>query len=137
MIMRQGSNLQKFSIDNTRENTYPDFPKCSTFTAYEPGITNLRSLRISLDKIIDGGYENIIEFLNMVSKSCNGIVDCELKLKSPFPESLVDIIKSQPLERLSLYSHDACILEGDKKVIYALEFRSATLKELNFDYLDF
>ena len=73
----------------------------------------------------------------MVPKSCNGIVDCVLKLKSPFPESFVDIIKSQPLERFALCSHDACIQEEDKKVIYALEFRSGTLKELTFESIDF
>ena len=73
-------------------------PKISTFTTYEPGITNLRSLQISFNKFINGGYENTIEFLNTVSKSCNGIVDCDLQLSSPFSESFVDIIRSQPLE---------------------------------------
>ena len=107
MIMRQGSNLQEFSIDDIWGT---DLPKCSTFTAYEPGITNLKSLRI---KLINGEYENIIEFLNMMSKSCNGIVECYLVLSSLFPEPFLDIIKSEPLERLSLYSYDA---EGIKKL---------------------
>src|SRR6266480_3752385 len=85
MIMRQGSNLQEFWICNTWGSIYVDLPKLSTFTAYEPGITNLKILQIDItddgyddiiddryDDIIDGRYKNTIEFLNMVSKSCNG-----------------------------------------------------------------
>ena len=87
MMMRQGSNLQEFSICGWRDI---DLPKISTFTTYEPEITNLRSLKVSL---YDSGCENTIKFLNMVPKSCNGIVYCVLKLQSPFPESFVDIIK--------------------------------------------
>src|SRR5436190_13098687 len=37
MIMRQGSNLQEFSIYDICGNIYSDLPKCSTFTFYEPG----------------------------------------------------------------------------------------------------
>ena len=48
----------------------------------------------------------------------------------------MNIIKSQPLERLTLY-HCACIQRENKNDIYALEFRSATLKELTFSCLDF
>ena len=49
----------------------------------------------------------------------------------------MDIIKTQPLKRLSLYYEPLHVQGEIKKVIYALEFRSETLKELTFKHLDF
>src|SRR3954452_11970514 len=66
MIMRQGSNLQEFDIGRY-DVSYTALPKLSIFTTYEPGITNLRTLKLSF--VGYGEVENAIEFLNMISKS--------------------------------------------------------------------
>ena len=51
MIMRQGANLQEFYIEKFRMvYFYTDLPKFSIFTTYEPGITNLRKLKISFNE---------------------------------------------------------------------------------------
>src|SRR4051794_17659240 len=73
----------------------------------------------------------------MVSKSCSGIVDVDCELHGGLLKTFVDIIKLQPLKKLCLYSCDDHMKGDDIKVIYALEFRSGTLKELRFDYVDF
>src|SRR5581483_5178249 len=121
MIMRNGSNLQELITGDC------DLPKFSTFTYYKPGITNLKSLNIDVIK----NHQNTIEFLSAVSKFCNSIVDCELSISANVTASLsLDVIKFQPLERLLINIHN----QNFKKVIYALESRSETLKELNLKF---
>jgi hypothetical protein len=99
VIMRQGSNLQEFDLnlsDDLPGCTY--LPKVEIFTSYKPGIRNLRSISVNLNY---KNYQNTIEFLSMITKSCNGIVNCKLwiySLNSVFVKPLLDIFKSQPLK---------------------------------------
>ena len=102
-IMRQGSNLQKL---NFRNCSY--LPKTSIFTTYKPGITNLRSIYIDLVGVIDINQRQPTELLSIVPKFCNDIVCCELftirsSLGSVITELFLDIIKSQPLEKMIIY----------------------------------
>ncbi|CAB4437749.1 unnamed protein product [Rhizophagus irregularis] len=106
---------------------------------YYPGIKNLRSLKIDIDlESNDDKYQNTMEFLKSIHKSCNNIINCNLliyKLNYNFVKEFVNIIKSQPLKRISIYTN---FLEQHKKeIIYALEYRSNTLRELIFIYMDF
>jgi hypothetical protein len=140
MIMRQGSNLQEFSLELKSNDDFIDMPKFSIFTTYNPGITNLKSLSIRLyvsDE--DMKYQNVIEFISKVSRLCNGIINCESvgsNLHRSFADSFVDIMKLQPLERIMLnYYYNTG--ENVKKIVNALGFRSETLKELIFSKLNF
>src|SRR6266496_5120426 len=49
MIMRQGSNIQKFNLNVFQSDFYIDLPKVSTFMTFNPGITDLRSLNMEID----------------------------------------------------------------------------------------
>ncbi|RIA99193.1 hypothetical protein C1645_811658 [Glomus cerebriforme] len=145
MIMRKGSNLREFILFMNSRNNYIDLPKFSIFTTYKPGISNLSSLNIEVnfDFVVDEmRYLNTIEFLNMVSKFCNGIVNCEFwisDLNSTLTKPFLDIIKSQPLKRIFIdtYINNSMEKENVKNVLNTLEFRSKTLKELLFKSLDF
>ncbi|GBC06122.1 hypothetical protein RclHR1_06630011 [Rhizophagus clarus] len=153
MIMREGSNIQEFVVI-VNWNNYVDLPNFSTFNSFKPGIVNLRSLDIEayLDLINDSTiYNNTIEFLSQVSKLCNGVVNCELcfsKLDDALTNTFLDIIKLQPLERVLIDTENDSenVLidtennsekEDIKKILYTLEFRAKTLKELSFRYVDF
>src|SRR6266480_1993479 len=77
-------------------------------------------------------------FLSMVTKFCNGIINFELYVIESDISTYIfweDIIKSQPLERMIFNGHD--IKFYTKKIIDTLEFRSETLKELEFVGLNF
>ncbi|RIA83576.1 hypothetical protein C1645_860744 [Glomus cerebriforme] len=140
MIMRQGSNLQKFNLNVFQSDFYIDLPKFSTFMTFNPGITDLKSLNmeIDLEHNNDIGCQNTIEFLSTIPTFCHNIINCDLwifKLNSTFVKPFLDIIRLQPLERLLI-----CIVnieENAKNIINTLEFRSETLKELLFECLDF
>ncbi|RIA87003.1 hypothetical protein C1645_878316 [Glomus cerebriforme] len=151
MIMRKGANLQEIDITVSQNGFYSsshiiDLPKFSIFTTYKPGITNLRSLNIEVDmnSSIDK-YQNITEFLTMLSKFCNSIVNYELFIhelneQNIFINPFLEIIKLQPLVRLLMYINDHIDEENVgnvEKILYTLEFRSETLKELLFKFLDF
>jgi hypothetical protein len=142
MMMREGSNIQEFVVI-VNWNNYIDLPKFSTFSSFKPGIMNLRSLDIEayLDLINDSTiYKDTIEFLSQVSKFCNGIVNCELcfsRLDNALINTFLDIIKLQPLERILIDTENHSQKEDVKKILYTLEFRSKTLKELIFRNLDF
>jgi hypothetical protein len=137
MIFRKSSVLQEFEI-NVTQKSYVDLPKISIFTNYEPGIRNLKSLTIfNLDLISnDTKHQNISQFLDMITKTCNCIVNFELwikSFKSVFAKKYMDIIKLQPLKRVLLY------IDNSDKISFnlGLEFRSETLKELVLDSIDF
>jgi hypothetical protein len=137
MIIRKGPILQEFEVNVTRKN-FVDLPKFSIFKTHEPGIRNLRSLTIfNLDLIGDDTkHQNTIEFLNMISTFCNGIINLELWIKpfkGVFAKQYLDIIKLQPLKRILVY------IDNSEKIPLnlGLEFRSETLKELVFDSVDF
>ena len=150
MIMRQGSNLQELNLSPYNDG-FIDTPRFSTLITYNPGITNLKSLSIELGRIknSENKHQNVIEFISKVSKCCNGIINCEissldvlsnisnmhLSSISLVADSLADIVKSQPLERIVLdgYGMD----ENVKKIVYALEFRTKTLKDLIFNGIKF
>ena len=72
----------------------------------------------------------------MVSNFYNGIVNCKLWINA-FHRAFLDFFKLQPLERLIMYVSKNLNKKNFKKIIYALEFRSETLKELSFESLDF
>src|ERR1044072_2731171 len=87
-IMRQGSNLQELKLNcygpqTIRYNSY-FLPKASIFKTYKPGITNLRSIHIDLDSGVQ--HQKAVEFLNMLPKFCNGIVNLNLRV-----ESIIDV----------------------------------------------
>lgn len=140
MILRQGSNIQKFKLNVSQNDSYIDLPKVSTFITFNPGITDLRSLNMEID-LGHNHYmscQNTIEFLTIIPTFCRNIINCDLwifKLNRIFVKPFLDIIQLQPLERVLI-----CIVnieENAKKIIKALEFRSETLKELLFECLDF
>uniref|UniRef100_U9TZ54 Uncharacterized protein n=1 Tax=Rhizophagus irregularis (strain DAOM 181602 / DAOM 197198 / MUCL 43194) TaxID=747089 RepID=U9TZ54_RHIID len=140
MILRQGSNIQKFKLNVSQNDSYIDLPKVSTFITFNPGITDLRSLNMEID-LGHNHYmscQNTIEFLTIIPTFCRNIINCDLwifKLNKIFVKPFLDIIQLQPLERVLI-----CIVnieENAKKIIKALEFRSETLKELLFECLDF
>ncbi|GES80954.1 hypothetical protein GLOIN_2v637630 [Rhizophagus clarus] len=140
MIMRQGSNIQKFNLNVSQSDSYIDLPKVSTFITFHPGITDLRSLNMEIDLGHNNniGCQNTIDFLNIIPTFCRNIINCDLwifKLNNIFVKPFLDIIQLQPLERMLI-----CIVnieENAKKIINALEFRSETLRELLFECLDF
>lgn len=140
MILRQGSNIQKFKLNVSQSDSYVDLPKVSTFITFNPGITDLKSLNMEIDLEYSHymGCQNTIEFLTIVPTFCRNIINCVLwifKLNSNFIKPFLDIIQLQPLQRMLI-----CIVnieENAKKIIKALEFRSETLKELLFECLDF
>ncbi|CAB4402943.1 unnamed protein product [Rhizophagus irregularis] len=129
MIIRKSSTLQEFEVDVAQEN----FPKIPSFTNY--GFKYLRSLTI-VDLVTDDEkLQNIAEFLNMVSKYCNYIVNLELCINSfdnVFLKQYLDIIKLQPLKKITIYLE--CI---EKVPNLGLEFRKETLKVLVLDNVDF
>jgi hypothetical protein len=134
MIFRKSSVLQEFEINVTKKN-YVDLPRFSIFTL---GIRNLKSLTIfNLDLISnDIKHQNTSQFLDMITKNCNCIVNFELWIKSPksvFAKKYLDIIKLQPLKKVLLY------IDNPDKISFnlGLEFRSETLKELVLDSIDF
>jgi hypothetical protein len=72
------------------------------------------------------------QFLDMITKTCNCVVNFELwikSLKSVFAKKYLDIIKLQPLKKVLLY------IDNPDKISFnlRLEFRSETLKELVLD----
>ncbi|CAB4393469.1 unnamed protein product [Rhizophagus irregularis] len=148
MIMRQGSNLQEFNI-KLYQIDYIDLPKFSIFTTFRPGITNLRSLKMEKMEKMDVNLkyqddlicQNAIEFLTMVPKFCNKIIDCEISvdnLNEIFINPFLNIIRSQPLERILIYISRLSNLGGNtQKILNSLEFRSDTLRELSFEHLNF
>src|SRR5215204_289345 len=82
MIMRQGSNLQELIFRYPLLYWYSKFyffPTISIFTTYMAGIANLKSLNIEIDM----NNQKVIEFLSLVSESCNGIVNFELLITQP------------------------------------------------------
>ena len=126
VIMRQGSNLQELILNRDH------WPKISILTTYKPGITNLRSIKIECM----GGQEDT-EFLSMVPKFCSGIINLNLYMSELYiSTTILDIVKSQPLERMKFYNHYG-IKVYVKEIIDALEFRSETLKQLVFIRFDF
>jgi hypothetical protein len=141
MIIRQGSNLKELNLRVFQSEFYIDLPKFSIFNNnnYKPGIKNLRSLKIDIDlETNEEKYQNTMEFLKSIHKTCNNIINCNLliyKLNYNFVEEFVNIIKSQPLKSISIYTN---FLEQHKKeIIYSLESRTNTLRELIFIYMDF
>ena len=137
-IMRQGSNLQELKLNYyfpiiSHMNHF--FPKALIFKTYKPGITNLRSIHINLNS--DVQHQKAVEILNMLPKFCNGIVDLNLRVVSIIDvQPFLDIIKSQPLEKMVIRSYNGT-KENINKIVCALEFRSETLKELVFWSLNF
>src|SRR4051812_14915494 len=87
IIMRQGSNLQELNLYCLC------LPKFSILTTYKPGIANLRAIDITLDNHMN--WEGAIEFLSMLPKFCNGLINMKLLIHK-FSELISDIIKSQP-----------------------------------------
>jgi hypothetical protein len=74
-----------------------------------------------------------------VSKFCDRIVNFELWLPEIFgldSKPLLDTIMLQPLERLSIIIIGEANAKIIKVVLYALKFRSKTLKELIFNGFD-
>src|ERR1043165_4818310 len=137
-IMRQDSNLQELKLNGhcilvIRFMSY-FLPKALIFKTYKPGITNLRSIHIDLDSGIQ--HQKTIEFLNMLPKFCNGIVKLNLKVESIDVQPFLDIIKSQPLEKMVIDNHNGT-KENINKIVCALESRSETLKKLEFCDLNF
>jgi hypothetical protein len=148
MIMRQGSNLQEFNL-KLYQIDYIDLPKFSIFTTFKPGITNLRSLKMEKMEKLDINLKyhdelickNAIELLTMIPKFCNKVINCELSvdnLNENFINPFLDIIRSQPLEKILIYiSRLSNLGENTQKILNSLEFRSDTLKKLLFEHLDF
>src|ERR1051325_7100451 len=119
MIMRQGSNLQEFVNQDFFCCRYVDFPKFSVFTTYKPGITNLRSLNIYVGSEF---MRDMVEFLNKVPNFCNGIIDCQLyDISVTYIEACLNLIKSQPLERVIL-SVEKTTVDNIEKIMNALVF---------------
>ncbi|RIA79779.1 hypothetical protein C1645_844626 [Glomus cerebriforme] len=142
MIMREGSNLQELIIIINWDN-YIDLPNFSIFTSFKPGIINLKFLDIEIyldlinEEII---YQDTIEFLSKVSKYCNGIINIELnfsRLNNALIKAFLDIIKLQPLKKILMHTEYNVLKEEAKNIVYALKFRSETLKELIFRDFDF
>ena len=124
MIMRQGSNLEEIKL--TSDDI--DLPRFSIFTTYNPGISNLKSLVFG-----NPSCQNIMEFLSMVPKLCNRIIDCELYCPDNASIKVsLNIIKSQPLERMLFFE-----CHVDESIKNALGFRTETLKELLFHCINF
>ncbi|RIA87936.1 hypothetical protein C1645_827093 [Glomus cerebriforme] len=125
MIMRVGSNLQELNIEITK-SSYIELPEISIFTTYKSGISNLRSLYLHLtnNHILD--YQDTKEFLSVISKFCNRIINFELCIDGfyKFAKQISDIIRLQPLERICSCRNVISDLE--------LEYRSETLKVLLF-----
>ena len=110
------------------------------------------SVRFSINTKLDSNDKNVkqqnfVEFISEMSKFCNGIIDCKISNLnvssiSLVADSLADIIKSQPLERIVL-NGTRCMfrmsenVENVKKIVNVLEFRSETLKALRFYELNF
>src|SRR5437763_118715 len=124
MIMRQGSNLEEIKL--TSDDI--DLTRFSIFTTYNPGISNLKSLVFG-----NPSCQNIMEFLSMVPKLCNRIIDCELYCPDNASIKVsLNIIKSQPLERMLFFE-----CHVDESIKNALGFRTENLKELLFHYISF
>ncbi|CAG8669278.1 15511_t:CDS:2 [Rhizophagus irregularis] len=103
MFMRARSNLKEFVI--FMDYGSYDLPNISTFTTYNPGITNLRSLKLEIISYSIKS-QNIIEFLRTLSKVCNGIIRFKiwlLQIRNEILLPILDIIKSQPINNLSIY----------------------------------
>ncbi|GBC01383.1 hypothetical protein RclHR1_04170008 [Rhizophagus clarus] len=137
MIIQKSSILQEFEVNITHRSCV-NLPRASTFTNYEPGFKNLKSLTIfNLDLIIDEArLQNTTEFLNIISQNCNCIDNFELWIKSfnsAFANQYLDIIKTQPLKKLLIYLDNP----GNVPFNLGLEHRSETLKELTLDSIDF
>ena len=75
-------------------------------------------------------YQNAIEFVSMIPKFCNSIVDYNLYINfnSEFVKPCLDIIKFQPLERVIFSLNNV----NAKDIAHQTE----TLKELSFRYSD-
>src|SRR5207248_9384377 len=100
IIMRQGSNLKNFSFEVTSHDDYFDLPKSSTFMVYKPGIKNLTTLifDINLGHNYNMNYQDVTEFLGMVSTECNSIINCRWWINEEdgvFIKPLLDIVKLQ------------------------------------------
>src|SRR5438552_3048922 len=109
--MRQGSKLQELKLGD-------HWPKISILTTYKPGITNLRSIYIA-NIIID---QEAMKFLSMVPKFCNGIINFDLYVSELYiSTTILDIVKSQPLERMKFYNYYG-IKVYVKKIIDELKF---------------
>ncbi|CAB4380798.1 unnamed protein product [Rhizophagus irregularis] len=138
MFMRARSNLKEFVI--FMDYGSYDLPNISTFTTYNPGITNLRSLKLEIISYSIKS-QNIIEFLRTLSKVCNGIIRFKiwlLQIRNEILLPILDIIKSQPINNLSIcYTITHNIEDISKTIIYTSKFRSKTLKRLTFDRISF
>jgi hypothetical protein len=143
MFMRAESNLKDFVIFMDL-GSY-DLPNISTFTTYNPGITNLKTLKL---EIINDSIrrQNSIELLSKISKVCNEINNFQIWADQSISKimlPILDIIKLQPIK--SIYIHYNSINNmGDisKFIIFTSKFRSETLKRLifyrmSFKYIDF
>jgi hypothetical protein len=112
---------------------------------YKHGVINLKSLNINSNDENDENnenndimkFKNMIEFLRMITKFCNGIINFELcirkKLNEEFIKIFMNIIRLQPLKRLFIISENMNI----KKIYNNLEFRSKTLNILIFENINF